>query len=215
MASGPSNVKAEHEMKYWRSRFVQEKQLNNTHYRHFYTDHFGLDYLFYSNKRILDVGCGPRGSLEWANTTLARIGLDPLVENYREIGIINHQMIYVGAPAEQIPFASGYFDVVFAFNSLDHVDNLEKAIAEISRVVKPGGLFLLLTELNHEPTECEPTVFSWDIVEKFDSHFQLLKELHYEKSSGGMYESIFADVRYDHSNSSTRYGILSAKFQKI
>jgi len=68
-------------------------------------------------------------------------------------------MNYVSSGSEHIPFVDNYFDVVCSFNSLGHVDNLEKSISEIKRVLKVGGLFLLLTDVNHEPTECEPLFF--------------------------------------------------------
>ena len=45
-------------------------------YRWAFTEHFGLDPGFYRGKRLLDVGCGPRGSLEWADMAAERVGLD-------------------------------------------------------------------------------------------------------------------------------------------
>jgi ubiquinone/menaquinone biosynthesis C-methylase UbiE len=110
----------------------------------------------YAGKNILDVGCGPRGSLEWASMARERVGIDSLISKYRALGIDRHAMKYVDAPAEKIPFGTGYFDFVTSFNSLDHVDDLEKAISEIARVTKPEGTFLLICEVNHEPTETEP-----------------------------------------------------------
>ena len=46
--------------------------------------YFNLDKSFYKNKRILDVGCGPRGSLEWDDMALERVGLDPSTINRSE-----------------------------------------------------------------------------------------------------------------------------------
>lgn len=143
-----------------------------------------------------------------------RIGLDPLADAYCELGTNKHKMRYVNAPSERIPFPDEYFDVVSSFNSLDQVDNLDQTISEIIRVLTPGGLFLLLTELNHSPTPTEPMVFSWDIVKKFLPSLKLTEEKHYEKSKGGMYESILAGIPYNHANKLRRYGILSAKFIK-
>jgi ubiquinone/menaquinone biosynthesis C-methylase UbiE len=94
------------------------------------------------------------------------------------------------------------------------VDDLDAAIAEIKRIVAPGGLFLLLTDVNHEPTPCEPTCYSWDIVERFRPEMDLLKEQRYERVESGIYDSIDADVPYDHSKEDRRPGVLSAKFAK-
>lgn len=201
--------KCDHEIKYWNDCKEKEGILSNDHYKYFFTQHFNLDENFYVGKKILDVGCGPRGSLEWADMCTERIGLDPLIDSYRKLGIENHKMKYLKGNLEDIPFEDGYFDVVSSFNSLDHVDNLDKAISEIKRIVAPGGTFLLLTDVNHHATSCEPVEFSWDIVSKFSPEFKVVSEKHYEKFGSGIYDSIMQDILYDHLNSKNRYGILS------
>lgn len=210
----PEEVKSLHELAYWETRKKQEGIMAHEHYVQFYTTHFGFDKSFYNGKKILDIGCGPRGSLEWANNAFVRIGIDTLADSYRKLGIHSHRMQYVAGRAEQLPFADCRFDVVTSFNSLDHVDDIDKTVAEITRVMATGGLFLLLTDVHHHPTICEPTVFSWNIVEKFFPTLKLIEEKQIEKSQGGMYESIIAGIPYDHRNKSRRYGILSAKFTK-
>lgn len=203
------------EMVYWRERIRNEGVLKNAHYEYFYTTHFGLNHEYYKGKKILDIGCGPRGSLEWADLVAERIGLDPLGDMYKELGTSRHRMKYVASGSEDIPFSKNYFDVIASFNSLDHVDDLDRTIAEIKRVLKPGGFFLLLTELGHDPTPCEPVVFAWDITERFTDMFSVVEERHFERSLSGMYDSIHANVPYDHSKDGKRYGILSVKFIKL
>jgi hypothetical protein len=63
----PIRWKEWNELKYWERVRNSEGVLSNDHYRHFYTAHFGLDASHYDGKVILDIGCGPRGSLEWAD----------------------------------------------------------------------------------------------------------------------------------------------------
>jgi ubiquinone/menaquinone biosynthesis C-methylase UbiE len=206
-------TKESEELRFWAERratvgFSYHK------YEYFYTEHFGFDRAFYSRKAVLDIGCGPQGSLEWADSSGLRVGLDPLALAYRRLGTGAHRMSYVAAGSEHIPFPAGHFDVVCAFNSLDHVDDLSHTIREIVRVLAPGGWFLLLSELNHAPTICEPVSYSWDIVDRFRPALSLVEERHYEKSEDGMYQSIRAGVPYDHADRRDRYGILSAKFRK-
>jgi len=207
-------IKNDAEIKYWlNARKFQGGELKNEHYEYFYTDHFKLTKSFYNNKRILDIGCGPRGSLEWATNAKTRIDLDTIANLYRDLGIMNHNMTYVFSDAENMPFTDGYFDIITSFNSLDHVDNLAEAINQIKLKLKPGGLFLLLTDVNHNPTPAEPQVLKWDVVKMFEPEFDIIEEDHYEKSSG-LYRSIQSDNKYDHNNPQKRYGILSAKFLK-
>lgn len=210
----PEKHKEHGEIAYWRNRRTLEGDLARGHYEYFYTTHFALTIDFYSGKRILDIGCGPRGSLEWAHDALECVGLDPLADKYLELGADKHRMRYVKSYAEALPFADNYFDVVCSFNSLDHVAHLDRTIKEISRVTKPGGLFLLLTDVNHQPTTTEPLTFSWDISKRFQNVFDVLDEQYYERVTGGLYASVHAGTEYDFTNPQYRYGVLSVKFQK-
>jgi SAM-dependent methyltransferase len=207
--------KGEHEMDFWEKQKAVTGELPpNDHFVHFYTEHFGLDKEFYTGKKILDIGCGPMGSLEWADQAAQRIGLDPLADSYKTLGTDKQKMTYTASGSENIPFPNGHFDVVCSFNSLDHVDDLDKTIAEIKRVLRPGGLFLLITDVNHDPTPAEPIVFSWDIVTRFDPEFKLIHRRDNERSNNGVYQSLYANIPYDHNNGKKRYGITSVKFIK-
>jgi ubiquinone/menaquinone biosynthesis C-methylase UbiE len=210
-----TSLKEAAELDYWQRRKDSEGELSHDHYEFFYTTHFGLSRADYSGKRIIDIGCGPRGSLEWADTARERVGLDPLAEQYLKLGAAKHKMKYVASSVEEIPFADEHFDKVFSFNSLDHVEDLEKALAEIKRITKIGGLFLLLTDVNHQPTPTEPQNFSWDIINKLLPHFEVLEEKRYEKGAAGMYQSIEEAIPYDMLDSTARYGILSAKLRRL
>lgn len=144
------------EFQFWAGRYAIAKKLDNDHYEYFYTKFFGLDRDWYCDKRILDIGCGPRGSLEWADVAQERVGLDPLIDRYRNLGIDRHKMAYCHAPVEKIPFPDGAFNVVTSFNSLDHVENVDMAIAESVRVLAPGGTLLVIVEVNHSARPTEP-----------------------------------------------------------
>ena len=47
--------------------------------------------------------------------------------------------------ASRLPFRDGAFDVVYADNVLEHLDRPELVFAEVARVLKPGGRFLVKT----------------------------------------------------------------------
>ena len=144
-----------------------------------------------------------------------RVGLDILVPKYLKMGADRHKMTYVAAPSDAIPFPAQHFDVVCSFNSLDHVADLEKTIAEIKRVVRPGGLFLLIVEVNHRPTASEPIDLPWSISQAFLDVFSLLDEKRYEIGKNhDIHRQIFIDDRFNNANRVDRSGILVAKFQK-
>ena len=143
-----------------------------------------MDRSFFAGKRILDIGCGPRGSLEWASDTSRRVGIDPLVDTYREFGIDLHAMEYVADPVEHLSFADGSFDVVSSLNSLDHVDDLATAMSEIARVLVPGGSFLLEVEFGHSPTPAEPIEIPADFATSLAPVFTIASVDRFGLSSG-------------------------------
>jgi SAM-dependent methyltransferase len=183
----PRRSKAHHELRYWRSRAASEGDLGNAHYAELFTSMFGLDRSFYAGKRVLDIGCGPRGSLEWADEAAQRVGLDPLAEKYKQFGTDRHAMEYVSAGVERMPFPDGSFDIVTSLNSLDHVDDLDAALEEIARITAPGGSFLLEVEIGHAPTHTEPLLVWFDIFDKLASSFTVVADRRYELPADGAF----------------------------
>ncbi len=53
----------------------------------------------------------------------------------------------IDARAEALPFPDGAFDAALACLVFEHIDGVDEAIAEVGRVLRPGGRFLFL--LNH------------------------------------------------------------------
>ena len=208
------------ELSYWsklkdsESRVSRTGGFHNGWFERFYTSHFGLTAADYAGKRVLDVGCGPRGSLEWATMARERVGVDPLAGEYLRMGAFDHAMTYVEARAESIPYPDGHFDIVCSFNSLDHVDDLDETVAEIKRVTAVGGLMLLLTDVHGEPTPQEPVCFDWDVVGLFAPELVPQFVGCYEKPEGA-YASFEQSVLFDHADSRRRYGVLAARFMRV
>lgn len=210
----PRGYKQYRELFFWKERAANEPVLVNDHYAFFYTAYFGLDAAFYTGKRILDIGCGPRGSLEWAAMAAERVGLDPLANEYLKLGAKRHAMKYVAAPAEDMPFADGYFDVACSFNSLDHVDDLARTIAEIKRVVTPGGLFLLIVEANHPAMVTEPVTFGWGDPALFEDAFTVESCRRYETGDSNIYGQLAKNDFFNAALGEDRPGFLAVKFRK-
>ena len=71
------------ELAYWDKCFENEGgKLGNSHYEYFFTEFFNYSPLDYTNKVVVDIGCGPRLSLEWAKMSTRSIGIDPLADRY-------------------------------------------------------------------------------------------------------------------------------------
>ncbi|HVT00659.1 MAG TPA: methyltransferase domain-containing protein [Patescibacteria group bacterium] len=50
---------------------------------------------------------------------------------------------YIYMDAEKLKFKKNTFDEIYAMDILEHVDNLNKVLGEIARVLKPGGKFIV------------------------------------------------------------------------
>jgi 2-polyprenyl-6-hydroxyphenyl methylase/3-demethylubiquinone-9 3-methyltransferase len=98
-------------------------------------------------RSCLDVGCG--GGLlaeEFAGLGCRVTGIDPSepsLETAREHAEGQGLAIqYAAASGEELPFDDDCFDVVYCCDVLEHVDSVDRAIAEAARVLRPGGLYL-------------------------------------------------------------------------
>lgn len=203
------------ELSYWKNRKKIEKEFSNSHYEYFYTTHFGIEKSFYHSKVLLDVGCGPRGSLEWADNAKRRIGLDPLASEYLKLGADKHKMEYIASGSENIPLENGECDIIFSFNSLDHLNNISDSIKEIKRCLTQNGVFLLLVEVNHPPTACEPhTLSPRDIVEKLSPELKAENLQVFRPEDNGMYQSIRSGKVFCEALNCQNVGYFSAKFIK-
>jgi SAM-dependent methyltransferase len=205
-----------YESLYWWRRKADEQLLGNDWYEALFTTRVGLDREVYAGRRVLDIGCGPRGSLEWADHAARRVGLDPLVPVYRRLGIDQHAMEYVAAPAEQMPFPDASFDIVTSINSLDHVDHLAATIEEISRVLAPGGLLLIVVEVGHAPTIAEPHRLGWDLAARFGDGFEVEREEHLEflADEPGVGAGLRRRVPFDHDDPRDRSAILHLQLRR-
>lgn len=202
-------------MAYWKDKQAESAgSLANSHYAHFYTSYFNIGREEYCGRTVLDVGCGPRGSLEWADNAAERVGLDPLVDRYRTLRIECHRMRYVCAPSERIPFPNDYFDFVTCFNCLDHVDNPAKSLSEITRVLKPRGTFLLIVEINHAPTPTEPHNLSENLINRLSRNFTVVSgRLTRLRKDHDIYQSLLDGIPHKRGQNATP-AIISARMTK-
>jgi SAM-dependent methyltransferase len=100
-------------------------------------------------RHVLDVGAG-EGQLARhlrAHGVDRVTGLDPTVNQLREAVARGGGARYVRGDAERMPFADGSFDGVLACLVFEHIAEIDDALAEVARVLAPGGTFLFL--LNH------------------------------------------------------------------
>lgn len=212
----PETARLEAELRHWqRYNQAHAEPPMRSQYEFFFTTCFGLTKEFYSGRRVLDLGCGPCGSLEWADNVAARIGLDPLADEYRQRWGTTHQMTYAKGSSDSIPFPDASFDVVGAFDSLYHVlPVLDRAVAEIHRVLKPDGVLLIIIEVGRKTIGEQRGTAQWDFLEPFRRRFVVESEQHYEHT-GGTHQSIRDGHAFNHQDPRPRPGSLAARLRPL
>lgn len=103
-------------------------------------------------RRILEVGCG--GGLiceQLALRKAAMVGMDPsedalaAARTHAQQSGLRDKIHYKQGFAELLPYADDSFSVIVCLDVLEHVRDLNATIAEIARVLAPGGVFVFDT----------------------------------------------------------------------
>ncbi|MEM8793140.1 MAG: class I SAM-dependent methyltransferase [Pseudomonadota bacterium] len=95
-------------------------------------------------KTALDVGCGEgRFCRMLADLNVATVGIDPVEAMVQEARRRDPAGDYHLGFAEDLPFGDEAFDLVVSYLSLIDIDHLDQAVAEMARVLKPGGRLLV------------------------------------------------------------------------
>jgi SAM-dependent methyltransferase len=110
----------------------------------------------YHGRRVLEVGFGAGTDfIQWLRAGAVASGIDLTPE---ALANLTHRIEVYGLPrperilvadAENLPFASDSFDLGYSFGVLHHSPDTEKAVAELVRVVRPGGEVKIMVYNRH------------------------------------------------------------------
>lgn len=107
------------------------------------------EYARFKGKRVLDVGCGNGYVLSRyarAGAEVYGIDLTPAALKITEarFSFEGKKVNLTEGNAEELPYPDRSFDCVTSMGVLHHTPHTQKAIDEIFRVLKPGGLFVIM-----------------------------------------------------------------------
>ena len=105
----------------------------------------------------LDLGCGHQILPPWVNADeagmIARchkaVGIDLDLPSLRRNALLRNRIM---GTLEHLPFSNGSFDLVTANMVVEHLRTPEAVLAEVSRVLRPGGRFIFHTPNRNAPS---------------------------------------------------------------
>lgn len=106
--------------------------------------------------RVLEVGIGSGLNLPFYDGSKVKdlTAIDPLLKLWErrktDLQSLGFELHYINGSAELMPFPDGSFDTVVSTSTLCSIKNIEAALKEIRRVLKPAG-YLIFSEHGAAP----------------------------------------------------------------
>jgi len=121
------------------------------------------DHYLSADDRVLDVGCRDASHLiRLVRHAGSGVGIDPVPWHVQRATArvaatgLAHRVEIVEAVAENIPFPDESFDAVWCRDVVEVLPDLQRAFAQMARVLRPDGHVIVYTNvLNGEPVESE------------------------------------------------------------
>lgn len=156
-----------------------EQMLERMNRSHAEVTNWALDQLeFKAGDRALDIGCGGGATMgrlasrieaaggmgHVSGVDISEVSCETSRRNNEE-AIRTGRMDVTQASVESLPFADGSFDVVTTVESFYFWPDPRRCLAEVARVVKPGGRFLLVADIYRRPDLAEDVLQN---IERYD-----------------------------------------------
>lgn len=159
-----------------------------------------------ADKSVLDLACGEGyGSQLLANVARAVTGADIDKETITAARQKYNQanLNFVTCTATDLPFADNSFDLVVSFETLEHLEEHSKMLAEIKRVLRPAGIVLISTPDKKNYSDKTGYRNPYHLKELYRSEFQhLLTEFFKNTKLYNQYSGLYSVCCSEHSNGS-------------
>lgn len=109
---------------------------------------YALARRYAARKHVLDCGCGTGyGTAELSEPAVRVVGIDNSADaiNYARNAYPRDNTRYLVSSCLDLPFAAGSFDMVVAFEVIEHLPDFRRFLDESARVLRPDGLLIVST----------------------------------------------------------------------
>jgi glycosyltransferase involved in cell wall biosynthesis/ubiquinone/menaquinone biosynthesis C-methylase UbiE len=140
---------------------------------------------FVQKKRVLDLACGEGyGSYLLARTAECVVGIDIDADAIRRASstYLKRNLEFKVGSITAVPLeGENLFDVIVCYEALEHVEDHEKLLKEVKRLLVPDGLFIVSTR-NKRITSDQPQYKNPSHVHEFDfQQFRALLDTYFEQ----------------------------------
>ena len=97
-----------------------------------------------SGRRVLDVGCGKGRFARVLTERYPEARMTAMDISEAMLAFVPLPIAPVAATMTALPFRDSAFDAVYATESLEHAVDIERAVADMCRVLKPGGRLVII-----------------------------------------------------------------------
>lgn len=119
---------------------------------------------------VLEVGCGTGAFAERMTRDLPGASYVAVDQSQRFVELTAARGVDARvADAQDLPFADASFDVVAALWMLYHVPDLDRGLAEVRRVLRPGGRFVAVTNGDEHTADLRREAGGGPLVTTFSS----------------------------------------------
>ena len=161
-----------------------------------------LDQIYKEDLRILDVGSGPITKIGYYynDQKLNITACDPNAKAYNELlerSQLESPVKTIFAEGEKLSTTlTGKFDWINCENALDHMEDPDKALQEMKKLLAPQGMISLFHEINEGIHRAYTGYHKWNICSDNRRSFSIWNPLHKYTYNEYCYElAVFSEIR--------------------
>lgn len=164
------------------------------------------------NAAILDLGCGDGVAVSelreagynafGSDISLARLRNNPESAALEAAGIVRH----IESQPYALPFEDNAFDFVISYQVFEHVQDYASTVAEVCRVLKPGGATLNIFPSRYRIIEPHGGIPLGSLIQEYWwLRLWTALGIHGHEKGRGLTAREIATIRYEFLNSQTNY----------
>ncbi|MBL8520338.1 MAG: class I SAM-dependent methyltransferase [Betaproteobacteria bacterium] len=180
---------------------------------HWHRYHFVRPWV--TGKRVLDVACGEGyGSALMARAAQTVTGVDissAAIAHARSAYAARGNVEFIESSCTALPFEPAAFDCVVSFETLEHIADQAAFMAEVRRVLKPDGVFIVSTPNKAEYSDRRGFSNPYHVKELYRAEFEALLAQHFAHRRWLSQRNAFVSLIEDEGGATVAEALVASK----